>query len=53
MNGLNGGWAQMHGPNPLTATSIALSIDEDQVGDAERVHLGEQVAVVAFGSVNQ
>jgi hypothetical protein len=53
MNGLNGGWAQMHGPNPLTATRIALSIDEDQVGDAERVHLGEQVAVIAFGSVNQ
>jgi hypothetical protein len=48
MDGPNGGWAQLHGSSPLTATLMRLSIDEDQVSDSERSHMNEQVAYVAF-----
>jgi hypothetical protein len=48
MDGPNGGWAQLHGSAPLTATEMRLSIDEDQVSDGERSHMNEQVAYVAF-----
>jgi hypothetical protein len=49
MNGPNGGWAQLYGAHPLTTSQIRLAVDEDQVGDSERNHIGEQVAYVAFG----
>ncbi len=48
MNGANGGWAQAHGPAPATPTSLALSIDEDQIADPERSHITEQVAYAVF-----
>ena len=50
MIGANGGWAQTHGPGAVTATSVALSVDEDQVGDTERRHTTERIAVVAVGA---
>ena len=48
VDGNNGGWAQIHGPTMATATTLNLSIDEDQIGDTERSHTNEQVAYVAF-----
>ena len=50
MDGNNGGWAQTHGATQTTAASLLLSIDEDQVGDAERAHTTEQVFYVVFES---
>ena len=48
VNGINGGWSQVHGSTFSTATNLFLSIDEDQITDAERVHATEQVAYVVF-----
>ncbi len=50
MNGADGGWAYLYGSMPLTATNIALSTDEDQIGDAERGHAAEPVFYWVFGS---
>ena len=50
MDGNNGGWAQTHGATQTTAASLFLSIDEDQIGDAERNHTTEQVFYVVFES---
>ncbi|MFT5084237.1 MAG: hypothetical protein ACI9Y1_002290, partial [Lentisphaeria bacterium] len=47
MDGGNGGWAVISGP--LTASSLTLSVDEDQLRDDERRHTAEQVAYVVFG----
>ena len=43
MDGFNGGWAQVHGATMATTTSLFLSVDEDQILDAERAHTNEQV----------
>ncbi|MCB0178821.1 MAG: tandem-95 repeat protein [Anaerolineae bacterium] len=51
VDGPNGGWAQTHGSTLATATSLFLSIDEDQVGDSERNHIAEEVAYIAFGGI--
>lgn len=51
-DGNNGGWAQTHGPSPLSSTQLALSVDEDQIGDNERNHINEQVSYIVFGSQN-
>jgi hypothetical protein len=48
MIGGNGGWAQIHGATAATTTDIFLSIDEDRMLDAERVHTREQVSFVVF-----
>ncbi|MCP4662081.1 MAG: hypothetical protein GY856_42300 [bacterium] len=48
MDGGNGGWAQVHGSTMATATSLYLSVDEDQLGDSERNHTPEQVGYVVF-----
>ena len=48
LDGNNGGWAQVHGATGATATSLFLSIDEDQIGDTERNHTTEQVAYAVF-----
>jgi len=48
MKGINGGWAYMHGPMPASATSLYLAIDEDQIVDSERTHIGEQIGYVVF-----
>ncbi len=53
MDGTNGGWAALYGPNAVTSTSLNLVIDEDQVADAERSHTTEQVAFIVFGTGNQ
>ena len=52
VNGPNGAWAQTHGPSYATPTTLYLSTDEDQTGDAERDHAAEQVAYVVFGSAS-
>jgi len=44
MDGNNGGWAYLRGAGALSASSITLAIDEDQVRDSERAHTTEQVA---------
>ncbi len=50
MDGGNGGWSYTYGASPLTATTMGLAIDEDQVGDTERNHTPEQVGYVVFES---
>ena len=44
MDGNNGGWAYLRGASALTANSITLAVDEDQIRDSERAHTTEQVA---------
>ncbi len=48
VDGVNGGWAQTMGAAPLTAQTMDLVIDEDQINDPERNHTAEQVAYVVF-----
>jgi len=48
MDGINGGWAYLHGADPLQSNSLALVIDEDQLSDAERSHTTEQVGYLVF-----
>ena len=48
MDGRDGGWAILYGTDAVTNTEITLRIDEDQIGDSERLHTNEQVAYVAF-----
>jgi hypothetical protein len=48
MDGGNGGWAMTYGPVQTTATTLALSIDEDQINDNERNHTPEQVGYIVF-----
>lgn len=48
LKGNNGAWAQTYGPDPLSPDAIALAVDEDELGDAERTHAGEQVAYWVF-----
>jgi len=50
VDGGNGGWSYTYGAAPITATTLDLSIDEDQVGDSERNHTTEQVGYVVFHS---
>lgn len=52
MDGGDGGWAQVHGSTLATATTLYLSIDEDQIGDSERNHTTEQVSYVVFSPAN-
>ena len=49
MDGVNGGWAYLYGSDPLTTSSLALAVDEDQLRDSERSHSDEQVAYLIFG----
>ncbi len=50
MDGGDGGWPQLYGSTPLTASNLKLAIDEDQIGDSERWHTTEQVAYIVFSS---
>ncbi len=53
MDGGNGGWPVLHGPNPLTGNDLLLDYDEDQVKDGERSHSVESVAYLAIsGDIN-
>ena len=53
MDGGNGGWALLYGANPVTATSLNLAIDEDQLVDSERNHTSEQVGYIVFDKANE
>ncbi len=48
MDGGNGGWAVLYGASPVSTTSLALAIDEDQLKDSERKHVTEQVGYIVF-----
>ncbi|UCG17026.1 MAG: hypothetical protein JSV19_03125, partial [Phycisphaerales bacterium] len=48
MIGSDGSWAQAYGPTLSTTTTLNLSLDEDQLGDAERRHTPERVAYAVF-----
>jgi hypothetical protein len=48
MDGGNGGWAVLHGPLDPSGTSLALGVDEDQLGDSERSHTTEQIGYIVF-----
>lgn len=47
-NGGNGGWAVFNGAGSVGTSNLGLAIDEDQINDAERVHIAEQVAYFAI-----
>ncbi len=49
MDGGNGGWPILYGPNPLTGSGMSLAVDEDQANDRERRHRREQIAYIALG----
>jgi len=51
IDGGNGGWPVLYGPNHLGGGSLSLAFDEDQLQDSERNHTTEQVAYIVFGSV--
>ena len=48
MDGNEGGWPVLYGPNPLSEDSLHLAIDEDQYRDSERQHTAEQVAYIVL-----
>ena len=48
MKGYNGSWAVLYGSDPVSDATIALAVDEDQLGDSEREHIEEQVAYIVF-----
>jgi len=50
VDGGNGGWAYAHGATAATASSLYLSIDEDQINDSERNHTTEQSGYIVFSS---
>jgi len=51
MDGNNGGWAVLYGPDPVSSGALKLAIDEDQLADSERNHTTEQVAYLVFGDL--
>jgi hypothetical protein len=50
VDGGDGGWPLFSGPDPVTAAALAVSIDEDTLGDGDRTHTTEQVGWVVFGN---
>ncbi|MEL7311438.1 MAG: galactose oxidase-like domain-containing protein, partial [Pseudomonadota bacterium] len=52
MNGLNGGWPVMVGPQ-LAGSTLSLGVDEDQISDPERVRIDDQAAFVAMANNTQ
>ena len=50
MDGNNGGWPILYGASPLSAGSLDLAIDEDQIRDSERRHGTEQIAFLILGT---
>lgn len=47
LDGNNGGWAVFLGASPVGGTTLSLAIDEDQIVDAERSHITENVGYFA------
>ena len=48
MDGVDGSWAVLLGPDALTATTLKMLVDEDQISDTERAHATEQVNYLIF-----
>ena len=48
MDHTNGAWPQAYGPVAASTSNLFLSVDEDQIADAERVHGTENVAYLVF-----
>lgn len=48
MDGSDGGWAILYGANPVTAATLNLAADEDQLANPERSHTTEQMAYIVF-----
>jgi hypothetical protein len=48
MDGNDGSWVQAHGATLSSATTLFLSVDEDQVGGNERRHTHEQASYAVF-----
>jgi uncharacterized protein YdbL (DUF1318 family) len=48
MNGADGGWPVLFGTSPVSSTNLNLAFDEDQIGDAERMHVAEQVSYLVL-----
>lgn len=48
MDGGNGGWPVLWGASPVSATTLNLAFDEDQILDTERAHITEQAAYIVF-----
>ncbi len=53
IDGNDGGWPVLYGASPVSAGSLVLAFDEDQVGDSERNHTTEQVAYMVFDNAGQ
>jgi hypothetical protein len=49
MDGLEGGWPILYGPDAVRASQLGLAIEEDWWWDDERSHTTEQVSYVVFG----
>lgn len=48
MDGPNGGWAVLHGVQPLSSTELRLATDEDNLLDNERNHTSEKASFLLF-----
>jgi hypothetical protein len=48
MDGTDGGWAVLYGPNAVSATRLRMAIDEDWYLHSERNHTTEQVFYIVF-----
>jgi hypothetical protein len=48
MDGADGGWAVLYGPNAVSPTRLRLAIDEDWYLYSERNHTTEQVSYIIF-----
>jgi hypothetical protein len=48
MDGADGGWAVLYGPNAVSTTRLRLAIDEDWYLYSERNHTTEQVSYIVF-----
>ena len=51
MDDNSGSWPLLYGSNPVSDTTLQLAVDEDQIKDAERNHMTEQVAYIVFEAV--
>jgi hypothetical protein len=48
MKGNDGSWAILYGANPVSSSSLSLTLDEDLYTDAERNHKAENVGYIVF-----
>lgn len=48
LDGGDGGWAVLYGVTPLSASTITLAVDEDQLSNSERKHTTEQCGYIVF-----